>query len=151
MEGLHLRAAVLEMISRRLQQSTRYSLSSASFLYGESAFGSVSAVTSGSNFNCTLGVKVTQGINPNQVRNMYAWLLIDNQRVNPGTNNYFTGTSSSPGANDWRRIGGAGVANAQDMHTVVSAMQPNIGGVYNRGTTFAIDDLQCFPTGQCAM
>ncbi|KAH8642532.1 hypothetical protein IG631_05474 [Alternaria alternata] len=88
----------------------------------------------GSNLNCALGVKVTQGSNPNQVRNMQAWLYIDNQCVNPGTNNYFTGTSSSLGANDWRRIGGAGVANAQDVHTVIFAMQSNLGGVYNQGT-----------------
>ncbi|RYN46132.1 hypothetical protein AA0118_g12664 [Alternaria tenuissima] len=91
-------------------------------------------IPAGSNLNCALGVKVTQGSNPNQVRNMQAWLYIDNQRVNPGTNNYFTGTSSSLGANDWRRIGGAGVANAQDVHTVMFAMQSNLGGVYNQGT-----------------
>ncbi|RYO68276.1 hypothetical protein AA0116_g3 [Alternaria tenuissima] len=91
-------------------------------------------IPAGSNLNCALGVKVTQGSNPNQVRNMQAWLYIDNQRVNPGTNNYFTGTSSSLRANDWRRIGGAGVANAQDVHTVMFAMQSNLGGVYNQGT-----------------
>jgi hypothetical protein len=87
-----------------------------------------------SNLNCALGVKVTQDSNPNQVRNMQAWLYIDNQCVNPGTNNHFTRTSSSLGANDWRRIGGAGVTNAQDVHTVMFAMQSNPGGVYDQGT-----------------
>jgi hypothetical protein len=86
---------------------------------------------------------------------MQAWLYIDNQCVNPGTNNYFTGTSSSLGANDWRRIGGAGVANAQDVHTVMFAMQSNLGGVYSQGTAkyirirdFAAESLEDWPVSK---
>jgi hypothetical protein len=80
---------------------------------------------------------------------MWVYLNVDSQSVNYGVNNFINGTSSSPGANDWRRIGGAGVASAQDMHTVRVTFQSALA-LYP-GTTFAVDDLQCFPTGQCAM
>jgi len=80
-----------------------------------------------------------------------AALIIDNQYVNPMQNGRFVGMTTGPETALWKTLGGAGVANAQDQHTIVVIVYFGSGVNLAASTTFAIDNLQCFPTGQCAM
>jgi hypothetical protein len=99
-------------------------------------------IPAGSKYNCTVSAKIAQKDNLKGVRNVQVLLALDNQVV-------ASPTILNSGVNDWKTVGGAGVANAQDMHTIIVLVQPATGFV-NTGTTIAIDNLQCFPTGQCA-
>jgi len=110
-------------------------------------------IPASSNYNCTVGFKMIQ--NDNRPRWVQAALLIDNQVVNyvqnGVSNGVFTGLSTSPDAAVWKTVGGSGVANGQDQHTVTVLILFNNAVNFAAETTFAIDNLQCFPTGQCAM
>jgi len=111
-------------------------------------------IPAGSNYNCTVGFKIVQ--NDNRARYVVqVALFIDNQVVNyvqnGVSNGVFVGMSTGPEAALWKTIGGSGVANAQDQHTVIVRVLFNNAVNLAEGTTFAIDNLQCFPTGQCAM
>ncbi|CAI9629312.1 unnamed protein product [Alternaria burnsii] len=106
-------------------------------------------IPAGSNFNCTAGVKVFQGDNRNQAFPITAVLAVDNIVVGNNANGIYRGSAGSLGANDWKRIGGTGVANSQDMHTIIVQFA-NSFSYTGASLTFALDDLQCFPTGQCA-
>ncbi|KAI4606449.1 hypothetical protein J4E80_010201 [Alternaria sp. BMP 0032] len=111
-------------------------------------------IPASSSYNCTVGFKIVQ--NDSRARSVVqAALLIDNQAVNyvpngGASNGVFVGTTTGPEAALWKTVGGTGVANAQDQHTVIVIVvfSPNVN--LGTATTFAIDNLQCFPTGQCA-
>ncbi|KAI4677373.1 uncharacterized protein J4E88_007181 [Alternaria novae-zelandiae] len=111
-------------------------------------------IPAGSNYNCTVGFKIVQNDNRAGYVVQVA-LFIDNQVVNyvqnGVSNGVFVGMSTGPEAALWKTIGGSGVANAQDQHTVIVRVLFNNAVNLAEGTTFAIDNLQCFPTGQCAM
>ncbi|KAI4624772.1 hypothetical protein J4E83_004448 [Alternaria metachromatica] len=111
-------------------------------------------IPASSNYNCTVGFKIVQ--NDNRARYpVQAALLIDNQVVNYAqngvSNGVFVGVPTGPETALWKTVGGSGVANAQDQHTVTVIVLLNNAVNLAAGTAFAIDSLQCFPTGQCAM
>jgi len=106
-------------------------------------------IPASSNYNCTVGFKMIQ--TDNRARYVQTALMIDNQLVNYVPNNVLVGSTTSPEATPWKTVGGSGVANAQDQHTVTVIIAFNTAVNLGTGTTFAIDNLQCFPTGQCAI
>ncbi|RAR09172.1 carbohydrate esterase family 4 protein [Stemphylium lycopersici] len=107
-------------------------------------------IPANSNFNCTVGIKLMLKDNRIYPGIINARLFVDNQLVNWGPNNVFIPSQPSTLEN-WRRIGGPAVATAQDMHTISINIFSNANSVFLSGMTIAIDDLQCFPTGQCAI
>ncbi|KAI4951849.1 hypothetical protein J4E86_007265 [Alternaria arbusti] len=109
-------------------------------------------IPAGSNYNCTVGFKIVQTDNRARYP-VQAVLAIDNQVVtymeNGVSKGRFVGVSTGPEEAVWKTLGGPGVANAQDQHTIIVVVYSGSGLNLAASTTFAIDNLQCFPTGQC--